>query len=205
MGRGACRLSLDESSCSTACAAALAWLAWLLTGSPSVAALAGLLFAAHPVQSEAVCAVMFRADPMAALGVLLALALFRLACLRRSFAWAAASAGAFALALLAKESAAVFPALALLMEALFPSGPGAARVRKAAVILIAAALLAYAVTRLPRGGYIAVAAAPDAAPAAPTRATTQFHESPAEWKAALRDPKTRLLTMSAILGDYART
>ncbi len=187
-----------------ACAAALAWLTWLLLGSPGVAALAGLLFALHPVQSEAVCAVTFRADPLAALGVLLALAALRRACARRSFAWAAASALAFALALLAKESAVVFPALALLMEALFPSAPGAARVRRTAAVLIAAALLAYAAFRLPRGGYDGPAVALGAAPAATTRAATQFDESPPEWKQAMRDPKTRLLTMSGIFADYAR-
>jgi len=185
-------------------AAALAWLAWLLLGSAAAAALAGLIFALHPVQSEAVCGIMFRADPLAALGVLLALVLLRLACARRSAALTAAAAAAFAFALLSKESAAVFPALALLIEALFPSGPAAARTRRTAAAAFAVVLLAYAAFRLPRGGYAPAANDPRSAPAAPTRATTQFHESDPEWKAAMRDPATRLRTMSGVLGDDAR-
>ena len=201
-----------------ACAAALAWLAWLLLGSAAVAALAGTLFALHPVQTEAVCEITFRADLIAALGVLLALTFLRLACARRSWAWAAAAAAAFAFGLMGKESAVVFPALAMLAEALFPSGARAARTRKTAAVMIAAVLIVYAAFRLPRGGYASLSL-PDgatpaaaatlekkaqAAPAAAPRVTTQYEESPSEWKQAERVHKFRLLTMSGVLGDYAR-
>ncbi|HEX4046865.1 MAG TPA: tetratricopeptide repeat protein, partial [Elusimicrobiota bacterium] len=195
---------LDSLLLHAACAAALAWLAFLLLGSAEAAALAGALFALHPVQSEAVCGITFRADPLAALGVILALAFLRMAFTRRSAAWSAAAAAAFGLGLLAKENAAVFPALALLMELLFPSGPAAARARRTAALLAAAALAAYAAFRIPRRGYGPSAAAHGAAPPAPTRTATQFHESPPEWKEAMRDPATRVRTMSGVLGDYAR-
>jgi tetratricopeptide (TPR) repeat protein len=203
-----------------ACAAALAWLAFLLTGSAALAALAGLLFALHPVQSEAVCEITFRADLLSALGVLLALAALRMAFARRSRAWAAAAAAAFALGLLGKETAVVFPVLALIMEVLFPTAPGAARARRTAAVLIATALAAYAAFRIPRGGYAATVPAQSPAQAAPLRvaptaaapapppqalhATTQFTESPPEWREAMRSPVARLLTMSGILDDYAR-
>ncbi|MFI5363586.1 MAG: tetratricopeptide repeat protein [Elusimicrobiota bacterium] len=189
------------------CAAALAWLAWLLLGSPLAAAAAGGLFALHPVQSEAVCEITFRADLLAALGVILALAFLRLACARRSWAWAAACAAPFALGLLGKENAVVFPALAVLAEALFPTGPGAARARRTAAVLIFAALAAYGAFRMPHGGYAGppiVIGGSGNAPAAPTQPKTQYDESPQEWKPSMSDPKVRFLTMSAILGDYAR-
>jgi tetratricopeptide (TPR) repeat protein len=208
-----------------ACAAALAWLACLLTGSAALAALAGTLFALHPVQTEAVCEVTFRADLLATLGVLLALAALRQALARRSQIWAAAAAAAFALGLLAKENAAVFPVLALFMEGLFPSGPGATRARRGAAAMIAAALLAYAAFRIPRGGYAdapppwngdaqpsrASAPTPPPVPSAtpapapaPVPAANQFDESPPEWKPAMGARQTRFLTMSGVFADYVR-
>ena len=157
-----------------ACAAALAWLAALLTGSAALAALAGLIFALHPVLTEAVCEVTFRADLLSALGVLLALATMRLACTRRSLIWAAASAAAFALGLLSKETAVVFPVLALLMEGLFPTVIRASRMRLTAAGLIAAVMVGYAAFRMPNA-----ISAPTGRPAAPVEAVDPAPPPPA--------------------------
>ena len=75
---------------------------------------AGMLFACHPVASEAVLSIVGRADLLAALACLTAL---RLHLVRRP-ATRAAAALLFAVGLLCKESAIVFPALAMLTEPL---------------------------------------------------------------------------------------
>jgi hypothetical protein len=104
------------------CHAAVGWLvgAWALAlgtgGGASLAA--ALLFTAHPVQTEAVAYVSGRTDVLCALFVLLGLLAWRRA---RGAAdrFALASAAAFALALLAKESAVLVP-LALLLPGAHP-------------------------------------------------------------------------------------
>jgi hypothetical protein len=77
---------------------------------------AALLFAAHPIHTEAVTNIVGRAELLAALGVLLALLAFaraRESAGRRRVVWSAVSVAAFAAALLAKESA--FTGLGLLV------------------------------------------------------------------------------------------
>lgn len=102
-------------------------VAWLLgtlvegLGVGAGAALASaLVFAAHPVQSEAVTYVSGRTDVLAALFVLTALLAWRRAW-RATDAWAIASAAGFALALLCKEAAVAIP-LVLLVPGAHPAG-----------------------------------------------------------------------------------
>jgi protein O-mannosyl-transferase len=86
-----------------------------LVESPSVASVTALLFAVHPIHTEAVTGVVGRAELLAALGVLATLLAFLRARdsagIRRRL-WSAASLLAFAAAMLAKESA--FTALGLI-------------------------------------------------------------------------------------------
>ena len=188
-----------------AAAAALTMLAAELTAVPLAALLAGLIFALHPVQSEAVCAVSFRADILAALFVFLALLAARRAPNARPAAWTAAAAAAFALALLAKESAAVFPALYWLADRL--TAPPRARAKLSGIQLGAflVVLAAYGAFRAPRAGYAALADAPAAgAPAAPTRPSLQIDPSPPPWKAALPTRGGRARAMLSVFLDYAR-
>jgi tetratricopeptide (TPR) repeat protein len=95
---------------------AVLFLARALLGSIVAAAGAALLFAVHPIHTEAVTSVVGRAELLAALGVLVALLAYRRAALDsglRRQAWSAVALLAFAAALLAKESA--FTALGLLV------------------------------------------------------------------------------------------
>jgi len=81
----------------------------LVLGSTAAAGAAALLFAAHPIHTEAVTGIVGRAELLAAFGILLALLAFARS-LRspagRRWPWSALSLAAFAAALLAKESAA---------------------------------------------------------------------------------------------------
>jgi len=93
-----------------------AWLVFELVGCAMAAALAGTLFAVHPVHAEAVAWVSARNELL--LCVFLQLAFIACVRLRRG-----AGAGArvlclasFALALLSKETAVLFPAIVLLYE-----------------------------------------------------------------------------------------
>ncbi len=103
-----------------AASAALAGFAAAALASPAAGAAAGLLFALHPAQSEAVCAIAFRGELLAALFGLLAL-LARRRASSGNPAWLAPAAAGFALSLLSKENAVAWPALALLDEALMPA------------------------------------------------------------------------------------
>jgi len=88
---------------------------------PAVPLSAALLFAAHPVHTEAVTGVVGRAEVLCTLFALLSLRAY-VAFLRRGFrsgaAFLALSGLAFALSLLAKEMAVMVPFLALLLERL---------------------------------------------------------------------------------------
>ena len=93
-----------------------AWLVFELLGSAWAAALAGALFAVHPVHAEAVAWVSARNELL--LSVFLLLAFIAYLRMRRGAGAAAlvACLGFFALALLSKETAALFPAIVLLYE-----------------------------------------------------------------------------------------
>jgi tetratricopeptide (TPR) repeat protein len=89
-------------------ALAVLFLVRRLAGSPFVATATALLFAVHPVHTEAVTGVVGRAELLAALGVLATLLAFLRAGASVGVSrrlWSAASLLAFAAAMLAKESA----------------------------------------------------------------------------------------------------
>ena len=109
-------------------------------GAPLVAA---LIFGLHPLQTEAVDLISFRAEPLAAFFVLGGLWLYLLARRRRGAAAAglvAGCAGAFALGLLSKETAILLPLLIALAELFFPIPEG--RRRRLALALPAFAVVA---------------------------------------------------------------
>ena len=90
----------------------------VLLASRALATAAGALFAVHPVHTEAVTAIVGRAELLAALFALLALlGLARGARMEgpRHWAWSLASAGAFAVAVLSKESAVMVLPLGVVM------------------------------------------------------------------------------------------
>ncbi len=111
--------------------AAVCFLVWhfarRLTDDRAVAGVAAALFAVHPIHAEAVANVVGRAEVLAALFLLLGL----LAILPRRGApglgRALLAAPAFLAALLAKESALCYPALALLVLLIMSPARGAAR------------------------------------------------------------------------------
>jgi hypothetical protein len=104
------------------CHLAVAWLVGALARAvglaPGVALASALVFAAHPVQAEAVTYVSGRTDPLCALFVLLALLAWRRARAPLD-RFALAAAAAVVLALLAKEAAALVP-LVLLVPGAHP-------------------------------------------------------------------------------------
>jgi Tfp pilus assembly protein PilF len=77
---------------------------------------AALLFAVHPVHTENVAWIAGRTDLLAAMWSFASLTCYVLARRRRSVPWLAAALIAFALALLAKESAAFIPLVVVLLE-----------------------------------------------------------------------------------------
>ncbi len=87
-------------------------LAAAIAGDPRKAFLAALLFALHPLNSEAVNAIAYREDLLAFLFVMASFIAYR-----RS--WLARSAVFFLLALFSKESAVVLPALLILHDYCF--------------------------------------------------------------------------------------
>ena len=111
-----------------------AWVSWLvfrvgkeLSGSSAAGWAAGLLFAVHPVHSEAVAPVVGRSELLSAGFALGALLLHRRAGAsgsRRPLLVAGAAACYFASAL-SKENALILPAILLLLDAAFPVPPPA--------------------------------------------------------------------------------
>lgn len=101
----------------------------LLPGRPVGAAVAGALFAVHPVHVEAVAGIVGRAEILAAIGVLLAIACHRRALQTpsgRPFLWAGGAWAAALGGMLAKESAIVTPLIVLLAERMMPGAGGSA-------------------------------------------------------------------------------
>jgi tetratricopeptide (TPR) repeat protein len=188
-----------------ACAFAAAWWACLL---------AGLLFTLHPVLTEAVDGICFRADLLAAFFVFSSLWAFLKARSPRPAAWLCASAGLFALGLLSKESAASLPVLAILAEACFPRSEGRARRLALGLCLYAAAAAAFAVYWSPRFRYEAPAgslrpaldrlssALPPGPEAPPLPAGHFLPPSSSQWAPLYRDRRTLLWTMSRALAEY---
>jgi tetratricopeptide (TPR) repeat protein len=102
----------------------------LLFGSVVLGLITALLFAVHPIHTEAVAWISGRTDVLAALWSLVSLSLYVLARRRGNHLLLLGSLVAFMLAMFAKESAACLPLLILLLEvgpfdALIASRPGA--------------------------------------------------------------------------------
>ncbi len=94
----------------------LVWLlAWRLVGDRAVAGIAAVLFAVHPVHVEAVAGIVGRAELLSALFLLLGLAMLRPGAGSPGAVSGVAAALAFLAALLSKEHAICYPALALLV------------------------------------------------------------------------------------------
>jgi tetratricopeptide (TPR) repeat protein len=120
-------------------------LAWSIAPAWPLALLSGLIFALHPVQTEAVNAICFRSDLLSAFFVFAGLwAYLRIRSRSQSAIapLAAASAACFGLGLLSKEMAASLPLLVLLSEFYF--GAAKARARRLAWALGAYTLVAAA-------------------------------------------------------------
>jgi protein O-mannosyl-transferase len=136
---------------------AVLFLAQRLLGSRLAATIAGLVFAVHPIHTEAVTGVVGRAELLAALGVLACLGAFwraRDSAGVRRHLWTALALAAFAAAMLAKESA--FTAIGLLAVLQWwtaPRGtplftPAVLRRRVAELLPYAAVAAAYLALRL---------------------------------------------------------
>ena len=140
-----------------------------LAGEP-VATLSALLFATHPIHTEAVASIVGRAELLAALFVLAAWLL-------RERPWTSASL--FLLAMLSKESAAIFPALLVAEDVLMPRAGVSPRAPWRRYALHAAALVIFLAARFQVVGPVA------GDPAGPF---------------AQIDPLTRILTAVGVLG-----
>ncbi len=134
--------NLLHALCSGLVTLLLAWL-WLPLGLPasrrsSGALIAGLLFALHPVHSEAVHLITYRTTLLATLSVLSGLVL------HVRFPRGLWCLVPFALGLMAKEEAIVLPGLLVVMDMAlkrFPSSPRAIGLRYAPITLVALAYL----------------------------------------------------------------
>ena len=123
----------------------------LARGRVVTAAIAGILFAVHPIHVEAVVGVVGRSEILAALGVLTAMICHRRALLfarGRVSLWAGAAWAAALCGMLAKESAIVGPALCILSEAVPPKPGPARRVRVALYSGYAACAALYLAARM---------------------------------------------------------
>ena len=123
------------------CAALLVGLLRRLTGRGYFAAAAGLLFALHPATSEAVHAPGFRADVLCLLFTLAFLHGF-LAAGPRAVVFRIGGFVSLALALLAKETAVVAPALLGALMVLFPAAFSGARRSKGIGLALAGGMAA---------------------------------------------------------------
>jgi tetratricopeptide (TPR) repeat protein len=143
-------------------AVAVFFLVLRLVRSRSAAVMAGLLFATHPIHTEAVTNVVGRAELLAGLGVLTALLAFARARDRAGTAraaWSAVSIAAFAFGVLAKESALTGVGLIAVLHWWIERRAGV-RDRTAALLPYAAVAVAYLVLRSAVVGALGLAEPP---------------------------------------------
>jgi Flp pilus assembly protein TadD len=139
----------------------LTWLAFAILPGRRAPAVAGALFAVHPVHVEAVAGIVGRAEILAACGVVGALLCHRgwLRTRGRAGGWLLAGSWAAYLAgMLSKESAVTAPLLCLLGERVWPPPSGSGRRRLAAYAGLAAALGCYLALRLAAIGTLGIGA-----------------------------------------------
>jgi tetratricopeptide (TPR) repeat protein len=183
---------LHAANSALVCALVLALFGWQRR---LLALAAGLLFAAHPIQADAVAPIYGRAELLAALFYLLALWFWARAAPTRPLEKNAVLAlGCFALGLLSKESAVTLPAAALLCDwvlgRLKRENLGALAIRYAGLVVV---LALYLLLR---------------AHALGTLTTAQFYYSQPRLLHPLPLPFTvgvagRLATAFAVVGKYA--
>jgi len=182
---------------------------------------AGLLFALHPVSTEAVNAVSFRADLLAAFFVFAALwALLKAGASKgaRFAVWLGVSSGAFGLGLLSKEMAAAFPLLAALTVLSRRGGDWHPRRAAWALLCFAGVLALYASFWAPRFRYHGVQVpsfenraaqdlregSPDGLLAPAEAPRYVFDPSPPPWTELYLDHGLRLRSMAGVFGTYMR-
>ncbi|MBI5211566.1 MAG: tetratricopeptide repeat protein [Elusimicrobia bacterium] len=176
--------------------------------------LAGLLFGLHPAQTEAVNAVSFRCDLLAAFFTFSGLWVY-LKARRGPLALVAASGLLFGLGLLSKEMAASLPLLVLLVELYFPEPKGRRGRLALAMTVFALVAAVYGGFWYERFRYAAPAEAADDEPARaapgpgskasppPIRKGRFFPPSSPETEELRRDRAVRLWTMSRAAAEYA--
>ena len=102
----------------------LVWrVARRLLDDAALASIAALLFAVHPIHAEAVASIVGRAEVLAALFLLLGILALRPAAGAPGWPRAVAAGLAFLAALLSKETAICYPAIAVLVLWTAPAGP----------------------------------------------------------------------------------
>jgi len=92
-------------------ACALFWFAWLVFADRRLAAASALLFVVHPVHTEAVSYISGRADPLLLLFFLLSFCFLIKDAVRPRLSFLVLCLGAYALALMSRESALLLPVL----------------------------------------------------------------------------------------------
>ncbi|MBI4374906.1 MAG: tetratricopeptide repeat protein [Elusimicrobia bacterium] len=175
------------------------WLAWL----------SALIFALHPIHTEAVNGIGFRGDLLAslfALSSLWAYALFRRAQSPRRFMALGLALLCFAVSLWAKESAIVVPALAALLDATgtFSSSIPSRHWRRWLFLLAALLTGGYLLLRPATSGYRALRPELPGAAVQTSASSWAFEPSPPQWDLIYRDPSVNLFTMSSVLAEYVR-
>ncbi|MDE1977009.1 MAG: tetratricopeptide repeat protein, partial [Elusimicrobia bacterium] len=201
--------------------AVLVWRAGLLFLNPDAALISGLVFAVHPVNTEAVNMPSFRPDILAVLFMLLALMAYR----RMESAPEPGSAGAalaaagmaYALGSFSKETALVLPAALLWFDLCFLERPWRAKFwrRLAAMLLFGYLALYYWHFRSGRSGYKSISsqAAPavmairdDASANAPPASPREVVLNPStpQWDALYHSPELNFRSMCVVFADYAR-
>ncbi len=116
-------------------AMAVYWLISALFGGRRLALWTGLIFLAHPAQTEAVSYISGRADPLAAVFIILSLLFYSRYDRTGGKRFLALAVPLYGLALLSRESALVMPLLLVVYHAVFrrkPRPPGAALILAAA-------------------------------------------------------------------------
>lgn len=94
-------------------AVALFWLVYVLYRDALLSLVTGLLFVSHPVHTEAVTYVSGRADPLAALFILLMFIFYHKAGQSKSLSWPVLVAVSYVCALLSRENSLIVPVLLL--------------------------------------------------------------------------------------------
>lgn len=128
--------------------AVAAALALALTRQRRAALVAGLFFALAPIHAEVVACINYREDLIATLGLFVALLLL-LVPVRDEHGWrrASAVAAALALALLGKESAAVFPLVFVALALALGFGLRSVQSRERSLTLVVCVLITYGLFR----------------------------------------------------------